>query len=146
MDFFKESYCISTDKSKLDIAFIHQFLSHSYWAENIPVAIVEKSIEHSMCYGVYENLQQIGFARVVSDCATFAHLADVFIDDKYRGRGLSKWLMQIIMADPELQGLRNFQLGTKDAHGQYTQFGFTQWEDTGRMMHIHVPGIYKKSI
>ena len=146
MDFFKDNYCISTDKNKLDVAFIHRFLSHSYWAENIPVAVVVKSIEHSMCYGVYENLQQIGFARVISDHSTFAHLADVFIDDNYRGRGLSKWLMEIIMADRELQGLRSFQLGTKDAHGLYAQFGFKPWEDTGRMMRIYVPDIYKKSI
>ncbi|MFT3932663.1 MAG: GNAT family N-acetyltransferase [Chitinophagaceae bacterium] len=146
MEIYKDQFCISTDKDKIDIACVHQFLSHSYWAENIPIATVKKSIEHSMCFGVYENVKQIGFARVVTDQSTFAHLADVFIDDNYRGRGLSKWLMEVIMKHPELQGLRNFQLGTKDAHGLYAQFGFKLWEDAGRMMRIHIPDIYKKTI
>ena len=146
MEVYKDQYCISTNKDKIDIAYVHQFLSHSYWAENIPIATVKKSIEHSMCFGIYENAKQIGFARVVTDQSTFAHLADVFIDDDYRGRGLSKWLMEVIMRHPGLQGLRNFQLGTKDAHGLYAQFGFKLWEDAGRMMRIHIPDIYKKTI
>ena len=89
MDFYKDAYFISTDKEKLDIPYIHQFLSHSYWAENIPVAIVQQSVKGALCFGVYENKKQIGFARVVTDYATFGYLADVFIDKKYRGLGLS---------------------------------------------------------
>src|SRR4051812_44411043 len=105
-DYYRDSYCISTDKGKLDIAYIHRFLAGSYWAENIPVGTVVKSIEFSMCFGVYHGRQQVGFARVITDYATFGYLADVFIDEQHRGRGLSKWLMKIIMEHPELQGFR----------------------------------------
>ncbi|MEO5892675.1 MAG: GNAT family N-acetyltransferase [Ferruginibacter sp.] len=139
----KDSFSISTDKSKLNIPYIHRFLSQSYWAENIPVEIVERSIAGSLCFGVYDANEQVGFARVVTDKATFAHLADVFIDENYRGRGLSKWLMQIITAHPDLQGLRSWQLGTKDAHGLYAQFGFTSLDNPERIMRKFDPDVYK---
>ena len=145
MDFYKEQYIISIDKEKLDIPFIQRFLAHSYWAENIPVAIVEKSIEGSFCFGVYEGSRQIGFARVITDYATFGYLADVFIDEQFRGRGLSKWLMEIITAHPQLQDFRVWLLGTKDAHGLYAQFGFTALDNPERFMRKAVPDIYKNS-
>ena len=145
MDFYKDNYHISTDKEKLDIPFIHRFLSHSYWAENIPFDTVKRSIDGSINFGVYNGNQQVGFARVITDYASFGYLADVFIDENYRGLGLSKWLMQTIMGHPQLQGFRSWQLATKDAHGLYAQFGFKPLENPERIMRIVVPDIYKKS-
>ena len=144
MDFYKDDYHISTNKEKLDIPFIHRFLSHSYWAEDIPVDMVKRSIDGYMNFGVYNGSRQIGFARVITDHATFGYLADVFIDENYRGLGLSKWLMQTIMAHPQLQGFRSWQLATRDAHGLYAQFGFKPLENPERIMRIVVPDIYKK--
>ncbi len=135
---------VSTDKSKLDLAVIHGFLSQSYWAEGVPLEVIKKSIAHSLCFGVYDGDQQIGFARVISDFATFAYLADVFILESYRGRGLAKLLMREIMSHPELQGLRRFTLATKDAHDLYKQFGFTELVRPDRHMEIARPGIYKQ--
>ncbi|MEO6231830.1 MAG: GNAT family N-acetyltransferase [Ferruginibacter sp.] len=143
MDYQKGTFTISTDNTKLNISYIHQFLTHSYWAEGIPIEIVVRSIEGSICFGLYDNLHQIGFARVVTDKATFGYLADVFVDEEYRGCGLSKWLMEVIMAYPELQGFRNWMLGTKDAHGLYAQFGFTPLNQPERIMRKNVPHIYK---
>lgn len=139
----KENYLISTDKSKLDIAFIHHFLSHSYWAEDIPLSIVEQSIANSLCFGVYNNNKQIGFARVITDYTTFAYLADVFIIETERGKGLSKWLMECILKHPHLQGLRSISLMTRDAQGLYEQFGFKNLEEPKRFMAKRVEGIYK---
>ena len=131
----KNNFCISTNKLKLDINVVHNYLStQSYWAKNIPINVVKKSIEGSICFGVYDNDLQIGFARVITDQATFAYLADVFILENYRGQGLSKWLMQTILACPSLQGLRRFLLATKDAHGLYAQFGFVPLLHPERMM------------
>ena len=144
MDFYKGQYSISTNKEKLDIEYIHQFLSHSYWAENIPFEIVKRSVEGAICFGVYDNNKQIGFARVVTDRATFGYLADVFIDENYRGRGLSKWLMQVILSHPGLQGLRRILLATSDAHGLYTQYGFTPLNNPERWMQVHNPDVYKQ--
>jgi len=144
MDFHKDNYHISTSKEKLDIPFIHRFLSHSYWAENISFDIVKRSIDGSMSFGVYDDKQQVGFARVITDYATFGYLADVFIDEHYRGRGLSKWLIQTIMEHPQLQGFRSWQLATRDAHGLYAAFGFKPLENPERIMRIAVPDIYKK--
>ena len=134
MDFYKGQYSISTAKEKLDMVFIHRFLTHSYWAERIPIETVQKSIEGSMCFGVYEGDNQIGFARVITDHATFGYLADVFIDENFRGHGLSKWLMEVIMSHPDLQGFRSWQLATRDAHGLYAQFGFTPLDKLDRIM------------
>ncbi|MEP7144985.1 MAG: GNAT family N-acetyltransferase [Ferruginibacter sp.] len=139
----KKTFTISTNKSKLNIPYIHRFLSQTYWAENIPLEIVQRSIDGSVCFGVYEGDHQIGFARVITDKATFGYLADVFIDEIYRGRGLSKWLMEIIIAHPELQGFRTWQLATKDAHGLYAKFGFKQLDNPERIMRKHDPGVYK---
>lgn len=147
-DTLKEKFIISTDKSKLDIAVIHKYLSiESYWAKNIPVVLVQKSIEESFCFGVYrkDNLnknEQIGFARVITDKATFGYLADVFILEEYRGIGLSKWLMQAIMDHQELQGFRRWMLATRDAHKLYEQFGFTALDKPERIMQMTVTDAY----
>lgn len=118
-------YTISTDKSHLDIPLIHQFLSQeSYWAQNIPLDVVQRSIDNSLCFGMYCHDQQVGFARVITDQATFAYLADVFVLPEHRGLGLSKQLMETISNWPALQGLRRWMLATRDAHALYNQFGF----------------------
>jgi N-acetylglutamate synthase-like GNAT family acetyltransferase len=135
---------LSTDKRKIDVKAVHQFLSHSYWAEGIQVDLVKRSIENSLCFGIYHGEKQVGFARVISDFATFAYLADVFIIPKERGRGLSKWMMQAILDHPYLQGLRRFTLATKDAHDLYAQFGFTLFDKPERWMQKHNPDVYKK--
>ena len=139
----QNDYLISTDKSKLDIGFIHHFLSEeSYWAKDIPIEVVKKSIEGSLCFGLYLSGKQIGFARMITDGATFGYLADVFIDAVHRGKGLSKWLMQTIMQHPDLQGLRRISLATKDAHGLYEQFGFKPLSDADRFMQIKRENAY----
>ncbi len=136
-------FLISTDRSKLDLDAIHRFLTRSYWAEGIPRETVARSIENSLCFGVYNGGEQVGFARVVSDFATYAYLADVFVLESYRGRGLAKELIATIMAHPELQGLRRWSLGTRDAHGLYAQFGWTSVENPARtMMEIADPDVY----
>ena len=140
-------YLISTDISKLDVNLIHKFLSEeSYWATGIPKDILEKSISNSMCFGLYCSDVQIGFSRVVTDKATFAYLADVFVLQAYRGKGLSKWLMKMILAHPELQRLRRWILTTKDAHKLYEQFGWTRLPDeySYRFMMRHNPQVYKR--
>ncbi len=120
-----ENVEISAERRLLDVLMIHRFLSEeAYWSKNIPLDVVQRSIDHSACFGVYLDGQQVGFARVVTDYATFAYLADVFVLPDYRGRGLSKQLMAYIMAYPALQGLRRWMLITFDAHGLYEQFGF----------------------
>lgn len=135
----QNEFVISTDKSKLNVEKIHNYLcNESYWAKNIPVEIVKRSIEGSCCFGLYVNedsiLKQVGFARVVSDCATFGYLADVFVLEAWREKGLSKWLMKTIMDCPDLQGLRRWLLATKDAHGLYTKFGFSALDKPERIM------------
>jgi GNAT superfamily N-acetyltransferase len=138
-------FSFSTDKRKLDLKYIHQFLStKSYWAEGISLALVERSVENSSCFGVYHDHKQVGFARVITDFSTFGYLADVFIDESYRGKGLSKKLMQFIFSLEELKILRRVLLGTKDAHGLYEQFGFKLLKAPDRFMELHRPDIYKR--
>lgn len=139
----KNEFIISTEKSKINIEYVHNFLSRSYWSSGIPVKTVKKAIKGSLCFGVYHSDKQIGFARMITDRATFAYLADVFIDENYRRKGLSKWLMQAIMAHPDLQGLRRIMLPTKDAHGLYKKYGFTPLTSEERWMQIHNPEVYK---
>lgn len=144
----KNNYLISTDKAKLNIDTIYNYIAlESYWARGIPRDVVERSIVNSICFGLYKDGEQIGFARVVSDKATFAYLADVFVLPEHRGKGLSKWLMETIHAHPELQNLRRWWLGTKDAHGLYEQFGWTRINDdvAKRFMQKHNPDVYKKA-
>jgi N-acetylglutamate synthase-like GNAT family acetyltransferase len=139
----KDNYLLSTDKSKIDVRIVHHFLTQSYWAENISMEVVQKSIDHSLCFAIYHHQELIGFARVISDFATFAYLADVFIVPKERGKGLSKWLMQTIMDHPQLQRLRRFTLATRDAHKLYAQFGFTAFDKPERWMQKTDPDVYK---
>lgn len=154
----KDIYFISTDKNKLDVAFIQNYLSNkSYWAKNIPHETVQKSIDGSFCFGLFvnkndpavksgnKNYQQVGFARVITDHATFAYLADVFIINEFRGLGLSKWLLKEIMEHPGLQGLRRWMLATKDAHGLYIKFGFAALDKPERIMGFKPFDEYPKS-
>ena len=147
IEYHQDQYTVSTDPARLNIALIHEFLNrHAYWSQGIPLDIVQKSIQHSLCFGVYEGDQQVGFARVVTDRATFAYLADVFILESHRQRGLSKWLIACVLAHPDLQNMRRILLATRDAHGLYAQFGFTQLAHPDRFMERHRPDIYATSV
>jgi GNAT superfamily N-acetyltransferase len=139
----RDEFSISTDRSLLDIDVIQNFLStESYWAQNRDIAKTLTAIENSMCFGVYHQGRQVGFARVVSDLATFAYIGDVFVLPDYRGRGLSKWLMETIIAHPDLQGLRRWILATRDAHGLYAQFEFAELRHPDRWMEKTAPDAY----
>ncbi len=141
----KDEFCISTDKTKLDVDSIHEFLStRAYWCLNIPKDKVQLAIQNSLCFGVYNDEKQIGLARVISDFSTIAYLGDVYIIDGYRGKGLSKWLMETIMCYPELQGLRRWILLTGDAHGLYRQFGWTDIADPSKWMEMHNKSVYAR--
>jgi len=137
-------FLVSTDPSRLDLDVIHGFLTNCYWAKGIPRNVVERSVEHSLCFGIYDTSgAQIGFARVISDFATVAYLGDVFVLGSHRGRGLSEWMMECIMQHPSLQGLRRWILLTRDAHGLYAKFGFLPLETPDRFMEVHNPEAYK---
>ena len=139
-----EGYAISDDASRLDLDRIHFFISRrSYWAQGIPRETFDKTVQNSLTWGVYGAEGQVGFARVISDRATFAYLCDVYIEDAHRGRGLSKALVAAVMAHPELQGLRRWMLVTVDAQKLYESFGFTAADHPGNHMEIHRPNIYK---
>jgi predicted GNAT family N-acyltransferase len=136
-------YAFSTDRTRLNIAFVHQFIAEqSYWAKGVPLETVKCSIENSLCIGVYRNEQQIGFARLVTDYATFAYLADVFIDEAHRGKGLSKRLMEFIHSIQELKYLRRIVLVTRDAHTLYAQYGFKPLATPEKYMELHRPDVY----
>lgn len=137
-------FTVSTDPAKLDIDAIHEFLTNCYWSEGIPKEIVKRAMKHSLCFGLYDNTRQIGFARVISDFTTYAYLCDVYILEPFRGKGLGTWLMSCVVKHPDLQGLRRFTLLTRDAHGLYQKFGFTAMKDPSRYMEIRVADIYKK--
>jgi GNAT superfamily N-acetyltransferase len=133
-------YEISTDPARLDHDLVHRFLSReAYWARGIPRDVVDRCIEHSLCFGVYRGAEQVGFARVVTDRAAIAYLGDVFVVPGHRGRGLGKWLVEAVMAHPDLRGLRRFMLGTEDAHSLYERFGFRALAHPERMMEIASP-------
>jgi GNAT superfamily N-acetyltransferase len=154
----RSEFLISTDPARLDLDVIHGFLTNCYWAKGIPREVVARSIEHSLCFGVYDEgserlprlakearrgAPQVGFARVVSDFATVAYLGDVFVIESHRGRGLSKWMMECVMQHPALQGLRRWILLTRDAHGLYAQSGFTRVKSPERYMELHRPDVYE---
>jgi len=142
---YQGQFCISTNKAKLDIVSIHQFLStKAYWCLNIPRERVQTAIQNSLCFGVYQNEKQIGFARIISDFSTVAYLGDVYILEEYRGKGLSKWLMEIIMSHPSLRGLRRWILLTGDAHELYRKFGWTDIADASKWMEFHNKNVYSK--
>ena len=140
------TYEISTDASRLDIDVIHRYLSEeSYWAKGIPRDVVARSIANSLCFGIYaSDGAQIGFARLITDRATYAYLADVFVLSEHRGKGLSKRLMETIIAHPKVQGLRRWTLATRDAHELYARYGFTPIANPTRLMERHTPDVYAK--
>ena len=129
-------YTITTDRHCLDLEAIHGFLTNSYWSPGVPIEIVERAIANSLCFGLFHVKDQVGFARVITDKATFAYLADVYVLETHRGQGLSKWLLKVIQGHQDLQGLRRVMLATRDAHGLYAQFGFTALANPSRMMEI----------
>lgn len=142
----RAEFTISTDRAKVDVAAVHAFLTACYWAKGIPRETVERSIRNSLCFGVYQGQRQVGFARVISDFATFAYLADVYVLEEHRGAGLGKWLMECIVSHPALQGLRRWSLATRDAHGLYAKFGFTPLGASDRWMERHDPAVYTRTI
>jgi GNAT superfamily N-acetyltransferase len=128
-------YTVSTDPARLDAGAVHAYLSvESYWAKGIPLETVRRSLEGSLCFGLYHGAEQVGLARVISDHATYAYLCDVYVLPAHRGRGLSRWMMECVLRHPRLQGLRRFNLATHDAHGLYRQFGFQPLAHPGRHM------------
>jgi GNAT superfamily N-acetyltransferase len=143
MEYHRGQFIVTTDRTRLSERLIHEYLSHSYWAEGIPRKTVARSMRNSLCFGLLEGSRQIGFARVITDSATFAYLADVFILEPYRGRGLAKFLMQSILKHPQLQGLRRWVLATRDAHSLYRKFGFMPLAKPDRFMELHNPNVYK---
>lgn len=138
-----ETVLFSTDKSLLDLNVIHKFLSErSYWAKGVPLYVVERSVKNSLCVGIYTDGRQIGFARIITDYTTFGYLADVFVDENFRGHGISKKLMEFIFQFPEVKTLRRFVLVTSDAHGLYEKFGFKPLKTPERFMEVHQPNVY----
>ena len=137
MEWIKDNFKITTDKSQLDVAAIYSYLSqHSYWAKNIATQRVQRACDNSLCFGLYDSNGQIGLARVITDYATFAYLCDVYVLPAYKGKGLGKWLMACVMAHTDLQQLRRWLLATKDAHGLYEQFGFGPLSKPDRHMEL----------
>ena len=133
----RDGYVISDDPSRLDRALIHRFLSEeSYWAPGIPRELVDRALDNSICFGVYSGGEQVAFARAVTDRATFAYLADVFVVGAHRGRGIGKWLVEAVLEHPDLQDLRQFVLGTWDAHALYERYGWRPLERAERFMSI----------
>ncbi|HWW15245.1 MAG TPA: GNAT family N-acetyltransferase [Candidatus Dormibacteraeota bacterium] len=144
MEYRHGEFVISTDRGRLSLDVIHGFLTNCYWAKGIPREVVARSIEHALCFGIYDGEgAQVGFARVISDFATIAYVGDVFVLETHRGRGLGKWLMQCITQHPALQGLRRWILTTRDAHGLYSQVGFTPVKAPERFMELHRPNVYE---
>jgi GNAT superfamily N-acetyltransferase len=135
-------YVVSTDRSRIDVTAVHAFLSRSYWSPGIPEDVVRRGIAGAICFGLYHGREQVGFARVITDRATYAYLADVYVLEAHRGRGLAKWMMEVIMSHPSLQRLRRFSLSTRDAHSLYSQFGFELVANPERQMEIMRRDIY----
>lgn len=136
---------INNDLGLTDRIVVYQYLSQeSYWAKDIPKAIFDKSLENSLCFNVLIDGEQAGFARVISDFATYGYLADVFVLEKFQGQGISKMLMKAVVEHPELQNLRRITLATSDAHGLYEQFGFSSLKTPMIFMEKHQPGLYER--
>lgn len=143
IELYKDDFCLSTAKARLDIKMIHQFLStEAYWSKNIPYEKVVAAINHSLNIGVYYQGRQAAYARIISDFSTIAYLGDVFVLPEFRGQGLSKWMLQAIMDHPSLQALRRWILLTGDAHELYRQFGFTSIANPGNWMELHDKEVY----
>jgi ribosomal protein S18 acetylase RimI-like enzyme len=142
-DLTNGSYSVTADRGRIDLDAVHAFLTRSFWAHGISRELVAKSIAHSLCFGVFDQQAQVAFARVVTDYSTYAYLCDVYVLEEYRGRGLSKWMMEFVMAHPELQGLRRFQLVTRDAHTLYARLGFKAPDHPERHMEIFRDRMYE---
>jgi GNAT superfamily N-acetyltransferase len=143
MEWHEGEYTLTTDRARVDLAVVHGTLTQSYWAKGIPLDVVRRSIEHSLNFSLLHGGGQVGFARVITDYATFAYVGDVFVLEPHRGRGLSKWMMHEIVGHPELQGLRRWSLLTRDAHGLYEQVGFTALAAPERWMERWAPNVYE---
>ena len=143
-EYRRGEFLISTSRDRLDLDVVHSFLTNCYWAKGIPREVVVRSIEHALCFGIYDRSgAQVGFARVISDFATIAYVGDVFVLETHRGQGLGRWLMQCIMQHPTLQNLRRWILTTRDAHGLYAQVGFTPVKAPERFMELYRPSVYE---
>jgi len=140
----RSPYRISDDPEVVDVTVVHDFLANSYWARGIPRETVVRGIAHSLPFSLFLGDRQVGFARAVTDRATFAYLADVFVIDEHRGRGLGAWLVSTVLAHPDLSGLRRWLLATRDAHGLYRKFGFTAVADPSTLLTRHDPDIYTR--
>jgi ribosomal protein S18 acetylase RimI-like enzyme len=142
------TYAISSDPARLDVVAVHAYLTRSYWSPGIPIDIVERALRNSLCFGVYEEASdaQVGFARVVTDYATFAYLCDVYVLEEHRSHGLGKRMMREVMAHPALAGARRVMLATRDAHGLYRQSGFVEAGRAGNLMEIVRPDVYAQSV
>lgn len=136
---------VSTDPGRLDVPRLHALLATTYWATGIPSSVVARAVRGSMVFGVYQGTTQIGGARVISDRATFAYLADVIIDPAHRGHGVGSWLVACVLAHPELQGLRRWMLATRDAHDWYRRFGFTELSDSASFMERVAPDVHRRA-
>jgi len=134
MEWKRDSLTVSTDRARLDRGAIHEFLRGSYWAKGIPRELVDRAIDNSLCFGLYDGDRLVGFARVITDCTTFAYLSDVFVLESHRGRGLGTWFMETVLSHPDLQNLRRWMLATADAHGLYRKVGFTALSKPERIM------------
>ena len=143
MEWKRDGFRISTEKGELDRGAIHEFLRNSYWAKGIPRETVDRSIENSLCFGLYEGERLIGFARVISDRATFGYLSDVFVLESHRGKGLATWFMETVLEHPDLQGIRRWMLATADAHGLYRKVGFTALSKPERIMEKLLADAYR---
>lgn len=143
MEINDNGFIFSDDRNLVDVKAVHHYLSTaSYWAQNIPIDIVQKSVDNSLCFGIYKDGKQAGFARWITDRATFAYLCDVYVAENFRGLGLSKKLMSLMLFHPDLQGLRTYSLATLDAHSLYAQFGFKPLSAPEKLMEIRVYDIY----
>ncbi|RJS20788.1 GNAT family N-acetyltransferase [Corallococcus sp. H22C18031201] len=142
----RDGFVISTDRARVDVTRVHQFLQTSYWAAGIPLEVVQRACANSLPFGIYarDSGELVGFARVTTDFATFAYIADVFVSESTRGLGLGKWLMTCIMAHPELRGLRRWLLATRDAHGLYAQSGFKPLGNPSTFMEVNTPDLYRR--
>lgn len=141
-EWVRGQFVISTDRDRLDFDAVHHYISTSYWAAGMPRDVLERAVENSLIFGIYDGQRQAGFARAITDRATYAYLSDVFVVEEYRGRGLSKWLMECILAHPDLQGLRRFALFTRDAQGLYERYGFGPPRGASTYMERRTPNVY----
>ena len=135
-------YEITTDQSRIDVEAAHAFLTKAYWSPGVPLAVVRKAIENSLCVAVLMAGRQVGFVRAVTDRATFAYIADVYVLEEHRGRGLSRAMIEALLEHPDLRGLRRLLLATRDAHGLYVKFGFKPLANPDRIMELHDPDVY----